>query len=132
MLRFMVLHHECSHIRKSADITPICGSPQLIAACHVLLRLLMPRHSPYALVRLNFLSLQIFVRIFAELIVRSVRFSVYLNCLSFLKHGYCSKKVFLLALFASPFQCRLSSSPLTKLCFIPSDWKDLIFMRSIP
>ena len=42
-------------IRKSADITAICASPRLIAACHVLLRLLMPRHSPYALVRLNFL-----------------------------------------------------------------------------
>ena len=27
----------------------ICSSPQLIAACHVLLRLLMPRHSPCAL-----------------------------------------------------------------------------------
>ena len=33
----------------------ICSSPQLIAACHVLHRLLMPRHSLYALVRLNFL-----------------------------------------------------------------------------
>ena len=33
----------------------ICSSPRLIAACHVLHRLLMPRHSPYALVRLNFL-----------------------------------------------------------------------------
>ena len=32
----------------------ICSSPQLIAACHVLHRLLMPRHSLYALVRLNF------------------------------------------------------------------------------
>ena len=32
----------------------ICSSPQLFAACHVLHRLLMPRHSPYALVRLNF------------------------------------------------------------------------------
>ena len=32
----------------------ICSSPWLFAACHVLLRLLMPRHSPYALVRLNF------------------------------------------------------------------------------
>ena len=38
----------------------ICGSiliyssPQLIAVSHVLLRLLMPRHSPYALFRLNF------------------------------------------------------------------------------
>ena len=27
----------------------ICSSPQLIAACHVLLRLLVPRHPPYAL-----------------------------------------------------------------------------------
>ena len=31
----------------------ICSSPQLFAACHVLLRLLMPRHSPYALLSLN-------------------------------------------------------------------------------
>lgn len=32
---------------------PICDSPQLFAACHVLLRLLMPRHSPCALLRLT-------------------------------------------------------------------------------
>ena len=32
----------------------ICAYPQLIAACHVLHRLLMPRHSPCALVRLTF------------------------------------------------------------------------------
>ena len=51
---YTALHRVCSHIRKSADITLICSSPQLIAACHVLLRLLMPRHSPYALIRLNF------------------------------------------------------------------------------
>ena len=31
----------------------ICSSPQLFAACHVLHRLLMPRHSPYALLSLN-------------------------------------------------------------------------------
>ena len=30
----------------------MCRSPELIAACHVLLRLLMPRHSPCALLRL--------------------------------------------------------------------------------
>ena len=46
----------------------ICSSPWLIAACHVLLRLLMPRHSPCALIRLNF-------RTFVP---------VLLNCLSFL------------------------------------------------
>ena len=38
----------------------ICSSPRLIAACHVLLRLLMPRHSPYALFRLNFLLYSLF------------------------------------------------------------------------
>ena len=37
----------------------ICSSPQLIAACHVLLRLLMPRHSPYALLSLNFQFLSV-------------------------------------------------------------------------
>ena len=28
---------------------PVCGSPRLFAACHVLRRLLAPRHPPYAL-----------------------------------------------------------------------------------
>ena len=32
---------------------PICGSPKLIAACHVLLRLSVPRHSPCALYSLT-------------------------------------------------------------------------------
>src|SRR6201993_2283104 len=36
-------------IRKSPDITPVCGSPGLIAACHVLHRLFLPRHPPCAL-----------------------------------------------------------------------------------
>ena len=31
----------------------ICALPQLIAACHVLHRLLLPRHPPYALLRLT-------------------------------------------------------------------------------
>ena len=34
----------------------ICSSPWLIAACHVLLRLLMPRHSPCALSSLTFVG----------------------------------------------------------------------------
>ena len=44
-----------SRIRRSVDITDMCSSPQLIAACHVLLRLPVPRHPPYALLRLAFL-----------------------------------------------------------------------------
>ena len=43
-------------IRTPADLTPICGSPQLFAAYRVLLRLLTPRHSPYALFSLNLLN----------------------------------------------------------------------------
>ena len=43
-----------SRIRRSVDITDMCSSPQLIAACHVLLRLPVPRHPPYALIRLTF------------------------------------------------------------------------------
>ena len=45
-------------IRKSADIMLVCSSPQLIAAYHVLLRLLEPRHPPYALI--CFKKIQIF------------------------------------------------------------------------
>ena len=42
-----------SEIPGSMDI---CSSPKLIAACHVLLRLLMPRHSPCALYSLTFVG----------------------------------------------------------------------------
>ena len=40
-----------SEICGSSDI---CSSPQLIAACHVFLRLPVPRHPPCALLRLTF------------------------------------------------------------------------------
>ena len=40
--------------------TDICSSPWLIAACHVLLRLLMPRHSSYALFSLTSSKLSLF------------------------------------------------------------------------
>ena len=42
-----------SEISGSMDI---CSSPKLIAACHVLRRLLMPRHSPCALYSLTFVE----------------------------------------------------------------------------
>src|SRR5512142_1149348 len=38
---------------------PACGSPRLIAACHVLLRLLLPRHPPCALSSLTIKSTQL-------------------------------------------------------------------------
>ena len=45
-LRIIVGGFPHSEICGSRDI---CSSPQLIAACHVLLRLPVPRHPPYAL-----------------------------------------------------------------------------------
>ena len=43
---------DCS-IQTSADIASVCDSPQLFAAYHVFRRLLMPRHSPCALLSLT-------------------------------------------------------------------------------
>ena len=74
----------------------ICSSPQLFAACHVLLRLLMPRHSPYALLSLNS---------FVYLPIYSFSLSLELLCITFLQ---------LLFYFA-----------LAKLFLLPF-WKDLI------
>ena len=55
--------------------TLICSSPQLFAAYRVLLRLPMPRHSPYALFSLNFMS-------FANLFyVQSVFVTLLSHCL---------------------------------------------------
>ena len=56
-MRHMVLSIRGFPIRTPTDLAPICGSPWLIAACRVLLRLLVPRHSPCALLRLNFCTL---------------------------------------------------------------------------
>ena len=53
----LTIYDSSSYVFPHSDICGsmlICSSPQLFAACHVLLRLLMPRHSPYALLCLNF------------------------------------------------------------------------------
>ena len=50
---------------------PACGSPRLIAACHVLLRLLAPRHPPYAL---------------SSLIIKLTQYVVSQGCLEMLAH----------------------------------------------
>ena len=64
--RFLLMHyvfmHGYLHITVSGfphseicGSRDICSSPQLIAACHVLLRLPVPRHPPYALLHLTFI-----------------------------------------------------------------------------
>ena len=45
---------------------PACGSPRLIAACHVLHRLLVPRHSPYALSSLTKCSLHLTANMWSQ------------------------------------------------------------------
>jgi hypothetical protein len=45
---------------------PACGSPRLIAACHVLHRLLAPRHSPYALSSLTKCSLHLTANMWSQ------------------------------------------------------------------
>ena len=49
----------CSGVLPHSEISGsmlICSSPKLIAACHVLHRLLMPRHSPCALYSLTYVE----------------------------------------------------------------------------
>ncbi len=55
LIQRRLLQYCCSGFPHSeiSGSKPICGSPKLIAACHVLLRLLMPRHSPCALYSLT-------------------------------------------------------------------------------
>ena len=62
---------------------PMCGSPKLIAACHVLHRLLMPRHSPCALISLTYRPFMI--AWFSELCRPQIRFIVVLCYPSFQK-----------------------------------------------
>ena len=56
----------------------MCSSPQLIAACHVLHRLLMPRHSPCALISLTFVE-QPF-KLFSLVLIRIMQASVWFHC----------------------------------------------------
>ena len=67
-LPFSYTLSECigSPIRKSLPITVMCTSTELIAAYHVLLRLLLPRHPPCAL---NSFFLQFYSSLSSDFIV---------------------------------------------------------------
>ena len=70
--------------------TLICSSPKLFAAYHVLHRLLMPRHSPCALLRLTF------VRISVRFVGISIRSTPFPPQASGLRQKLCSASLFLL------------------------------------
>ena len=52
-------------------LTDICSCPQLIAACHVLLRLPVPRHPPYALL---YLTCKVHTRCVLSLLILNEKF----------------------------------------------------------
>ena len=66
----LTLTEYCSAGFPHSDISgskPICGSPKLIAACRVLHRLSVPRHSPCALYSLTFAVIIARIRIYLGL-----------------------------------------------------------------
>ena len=76
----------------------MCRSPKLIAACHVLRRLLMPRHSPCALYSLIYIAVLELCRLHIRFFLRNC------NCFTLLKfHNL------LVSLFASLLPCFYSS-----------------------
>jgi hypothetical protein len=85
-------------IRRSPVIAPVCGSPKLIAACHVLHRLSLPRHPPCAL---SSLTIELIPAQGAESL-RSWRKSIYSPPLSYglirsrIQSPYLLKTLFLL------------------------------------
>ena len=68
-----------SEIPGSKDM---CSSPRLIAACHVFHRLLVPRHSPYALSSLTYVQfLVLFLSFFLILRHYGLTFFLAYNCI---------------------------------------------------
>ena len=59
-------------------LTVVCTFPQLIAACHVLRRLLVPRHPPYALIYLTIL-LAIFMHCFVAALFMLIHVHKYIH-----------------------------------------------------
>ena len=119
ILRFFSLSEfPHSDIYGSMDI---CSSPQLFAAYRVLLRLLVPRHSPYALCSLTFL-----LRLnFTQLCQTSVKISSIYICIisSIFLRFPCSVRLycatFLVSLLTN-FQCLTLSLCLSQLLFFTS------------
>ena len=77
----------------------MCRSPKLIAACHVLRRLLMPRHSPCALYSLIYIAVSRIMQASYQVNFRNC------NCYPFLK----SSTIIKVSLFASLLPCFSSS-----------------------
>ena len=100
-----------SEIHGSRDI---CSSPWLIAACHVLRRLLMPRHSPCALISLTNRKLAI-PRSFSLWIMQAISKIGNCNCYPHLSRCCSTIKITFVSV---PFQTQTSLLPYFTLCYI--------------
>ncbi len=83
---FRVMHLQCIRLSHSEifGLTLVCSYPKLIAAYHVLHRLLVPRHPPYALIRFKYCVYFIVVISLTTVLLRLVVFKTYsLNCTVF-------------------------------------------------
>ncbi len=67
--------------------TRMCRSPRLIAACHDLHRLLMPRHSPCALISLTFGASSSHLVLLNHAVHRSCQF-YWLNCFTLFLNSF--------------------------------------------
>ena len=115
-----VLQYCCSGFPHS-DICgsiDICSSPQLFAACHVLLRLLMPRHSPYALYSLILSSQKTFC--FSGALLRT---SVLVWFSWIMWVSFCSVCVWYLMPIAFCYPFRYLKKPIFFLLFLFSIFK---------
>ena len=105
----------------------ICGSlcayhsPQLFAVNHVLLRLPMPRHSPYALISLTILRIMFSFLSFALIVVKITRLlNLSIYCRSFFL--IC---ILLLLFFIQFSSCSFSSPPFV-WCFTACSRRELL------
>ncbi len=71
----------------------MCRSPKLFAACHVLRRLLMPRHSPCALFRLTFVDASSAHSVSASGLAASRENFISLRCISSPKQNDVSSRL---------------------------------------
>src|ERR1700743_1092712 len=96
-------------IRKSADLMLVCSSPQLIAAYHVLLRLLEPRHPPCALI--CFKNIQIFMCLTTQTIYtdRPIKVTRYYNFFPICQRTYAPLRELRRCVGLEPIDLPLSS-----------------------
>ena len=118
-LTILCSSHKWLHNSEIHGSMLIYSSPWLIAVSHVLRRLLMPRHSPYALYSLNYLCL--FSINFAFRLIYCLSFVFWKNCSSFVWKGCHSSWLPILH-----FESYLST-----LMFFRSSWRIVVFFSTI-